>query len=113
MSLRIVFSQSLHHECPVFMKLGIELFLHVHNGGNCNIWITRSAILLNLRFSKCKCVSLMKVWLSHRFRWEMQESAPFSFWHEAPIGGIRVFPTIKRCVRHLHPLRSEHEDKHM
>ena len=41
-------------------------------------------------------VSLNSLWTIHRYyRSKIPEPAPSFSWHVAPIGGIRVFPTIK------------------
>ena len=56
----------------------------------------------------------------HRYTQEIPEPAPFLSLHGAKIGGLQVFPVIKkktkrwfvRCICHLHLLRSEREDKH-
>ena len=38
---------------------------------------------------------IIYLWCSHRFRQEIEESAPFLSQHGAPIGGIQVFPVSK------------------
>ena len=54
----------------------------------------------------------LMLWYMHRFGLEIQESEPISSQHEAAIGVLRFFPTIKiTVICQLHPLWSECEDK--